>query len=140
MPGGDQAIREPWRMAVAHLADAGADCAALKARILPVELRLIEKMLQRRFNCPWTSSVGRLFDAVASLVGVRDRVSYEGQAAVELEWLAEKEPADGVYPFDLVGDAPLVIDARPLIRAAATDVERGMKSSVIAAALPFDPG
>ena len=57
MPGGDQAIREPWRMAVAHLADAGADYAALKARILPVELRLIEKMLERRFNCPWTSAV-----------------------------------------------------------------------------------
>jgi hydrogenase maturation protein HypF len=136
LPGGDRAIREPWRMAVAHLADAGADYAALKARILPRELRLIEKMLERRFNSPWTSSAGRLFDAVASLAGVRDRVSYEGQAAVELEWLAEGTPAGGVYPFDLAApsnlDTPLVVDTRPLIRGVASDVEKGVERSLIA--------
>jgi len=139
LPGGDQAVREPWRMAVAHLADAGADYAALKARILPVELRLIDKMLERRFNSPWTSSVGRLFDAVAALAGVRDRVRYEGQAAVELEWLAEETPGDGVYPFDFAeppndkaADASLVVDTRPLIRAVAADVGKGVERSVIA--------
>jgi hydrogenase maturation protein HypF len=139
LPGGDQAVREPWRMAVAHLADAGADYAVLKARILPIELRLIEKMLERRFNSPWTSSAGRLFDAVAALAGVRDRVSYEGQAAVELEWLAEETPADGVYSFDLAkppnnkaANAPLVVDTRLLIRAVAADVGKGVERSVIA--------
>jgi hydrogenase maturation protein HypF len=136
LPGGDRAIREPWRMAVAHLADAGADYAVLKARILPEQLRLIEKMLERRFNSPWTSSAGRLFDAVASLAGVRDRVSYEGQAAVELEWLAEMTPADGAYSFDLEApretEGPLVIDTRPLIRAAAVDAGKGVERSLMA--------
>jgi hydrogenase maturation protein HypF len=136
LPGGDRAIREPWRIAVAHLADAGVGCAALKARLLPRELRLIEKMLERRFNSPWTSSAGRLFDAVASLAGVRDRVSYEGQAAVELEWLADGTSTAGVYPFDLAApstlDAPLVVDTRPLIRGVTADVEKGVERSLIA--------
>ena len=64
-------------------------------------LRTIEKMLEQRFNTPLTSSAGRLFDAVAALAGVRDRVSYEGQAAMELEWLATGVRPDGAYPFDL---------------------------------------
>jgi hydrogenase maturation protein HypF len=123
MPGGDQAIREPWRMAVAHLRDAGADVPALRARLLPVELRTVERMLERRFNTPLTSSAGRLFDAVAVLAGVRDRVSYEGQAAVELEWLASEVAPDGIYPFELdrTDDGRLVVDTRPLIRAIAAD-------------------
>jgi hydrogenase maturation protein HypF len=88
MPGGDQAIRAPWRMAVAHLADAHAQNSFLKARVLQPQLQIIEHMLERRLHTPLTSSAGRLFDAVASLAGIRDHVSYEGQAAVELESLA----------------------------------------------------
>jgi hydrogenase maturation protein HypF len=102
LPGGDAAIREPWRMAVAHLKDAGAENAALRVRTAPREYRLIETMLDRRLQSPPTSSAGRLFDAVAALAGVRDRVSYEGQAAVELEWLATGVATDGLYPFELV--------------------------------------
>lgn len=139
MPGGDRAIREPWRMAVAHLADAGMDFTTLGARILPADIKLLTRMLERRFNTPLTSSVGRLFDAVAVLAGVRDRVSYEGQAAVELEWLATGIPPDGAYPFDLTSsrtaraaDAPLVIDTRPLIRAVAADAARGVGADLIA--------
>ena len=129
LPGGDQAIREPWRMAASHLIDAGQEPAALFGdRIPDSSMRMIQTMLQRRLNSPLTSSAGRLFDAVASLAGVRDRVSYEGQAAVQLEWLAMQAPAGGAYPFDLEGvrepqtAVPAwIIDTRPMIRAIAQD-------------------
>jgi hydrogenase maturation protein HypF len=104
-------------------------------------LKTVEQMLDRHFNVPPTSSAGRLFDAVAALCGVRDRVSYEGQAAVELEWLATTVLADGIYPFDLtttVGEPPsvaageLIIDTRPLIGAVAAEVNRGVAAAAIA--------
>jgi hydrogenase maturation protein HypF len=138
LPGGDQAVREPWRMAVAYLADAGAEFPLLGARLLPVELRNVQRMLERRLNTPQTSSMGRLFDAVAALAGVRDRVSYEGQAAVELEWLAAEAPPDRGYPFQLdppqdgAAETPLVIDTRPLIRAVAEEASRGTAAARIA--------
>jgi hydrogenase maturation protein HypF len=130
LPGGDRAVREPWRVAVAHLADAQAELPALEARRSPVELRTGRRMLERGLNSPRTSSAGRLFDAVAALAGVRDHVSYEGQAAIELEWLAAGVAADGAYPFDL-GGVPLVVDTRPLIRAVATDVKRGVGAALV---------
>jgi hydrogenase maturation protein HypF len=134
LPGGDRAVREPWRMAVAHLKDARVDLGPLKARIHSVELRTVETMLERRFNTPPTSSAGRLFDAVAALAGVRDRVSYEGQAAIELEWLASRVAPDGAYPFDLTQppEGPFVVDTRPLIRAVADEAARGVGAALIA--------
>jgi hydrogenase maturation protein HypF len=111
----------------------------LEARLLLVQIRTVTKMLERRLNTPLTSSAGRLFDAVASLAGVRDRISYEGQAAVELEWLATEVAPDGVYPFELcpprersAAALPFVIDTRPLIRAIAAEAARGGTPAVIA--------
>ncbi len=132
MPGGEQAIREPWRMAVAHLADAGAASAELEARLLPAQVRTTRTMLERGLNTPNTSSVGRLFDGVAALIGLRDRASYEGQAAIELEWLATEASPDVAYPFAVApswrsgaGGMPLVVDTRPLIRAIVEDRKQG---------------
>jgi hydrogenase maturation protein HypF len=139
MPGGDRAIREPWRMAASHLADAGAESDTLAARIVPADIKMVRRMLERRLNAPFTSSAGRLFDAVASLAGVRDRVGYEGQAAMELEWLAEGTAPDGSYPFEIgptfgEGAMPesLVVDTRPAIRAIAADVAKGEPAALVA--------
>jgi hydrogenase maturation protein HypF len=134
MPGGDRAIHEPWRMAVAHLRDAGAEYSFSQAQMLQTELRTVEKMLSQRFNAPLTSSMGRLFDAVASLAGVRDRVSYEGQAAVELEQMATDTAAAGSYPlaFEVVRDGLTEIDTRPMIRAVAAEATGGVAAAVIA--------
>ncbi|MBI3462786.1 MAG: carbamoyltransferase HypF [Planctomycetes bacterium] len=141
LPGGEQAIREPWRMAAAHLLDAECGTAALQPRIPTVALRTVVRMLQRRVNSPATSSVGRLFDAVASMIGLRDRVSYEAQAAMELEWLASESPPDGVYAFGFedadctaaaIDSPPLVIDTRPLLRALTDDVRQQIDPAIIA--------
>jgi hydrogenase maturation protein HypF len=138
MPGGDRAIHDPWRMAAAHLEDAAVGSDILKARIWPAEYKIIAKMLHAHIRSPRTSSVGRLFDAIAAIVGVRDRTSYEGQAAIELEWLAMEESPDGRYPFAIDSpreestDAPVVVDTRPIIRAVADEVARGVRPARVA--------
>jgi hydrogenase maturation protein HypF len=139
MPGGDQAIRQPWRMALAHLADAGIASSSLSARISLTQQRTIHKMLLHRCNAPLTSSAGRLFDAVAALAGVRNLVNYEGQAAIELEWLATGMAPDTAYPFDLLEgteglspSSPMLIDTRPLIQAVARDISLTIEPARIA--------
>jgi hydrogenase maturation protein HypF len=134
LPGGQQAVREPWRMALAYLIDAGCDDTVL-ARIPASDRQLVRAMMAKGLNSPSTSSAGRLFDAVASLAGVRDRVSFEGQAAIELEQLATEERGQGApngsYPF-AIADAPFVVDTRPLIRAIVADVAAGAGALIIA--------
>ncbi|HVW00669.1 MAG TPA: carbamoyltransferase HypF [Planctomycetaceae bacterium] len=101
MPGGERAIREPWRLALAHLVDADVDPAILGGGVSTAQIRTIRTMLDRGVNSPQTSSMGRLFDAVAALAAVRTHVSYEGQAAIELEWLATNADFEKPYPFDV---------------------------------------
>jgi hydrogenase maturation protein HypF len=139
MPGGEKSIHEPWRIALAHLIDAEAELAWFTARFSQANVLILKKMIVRVINTPQTSSAGRLFDAVASLAGVRDRVSYEGQAAIELEWAATQAESDMDYPYDLclpnaeeMLQAPIVVDTRPLIRAVAEDVVDGVPTTSIA--------
>ena len=124
-------------MAVAYLADAAVDCLPASGAVPPQAIAVVRQMLAQRFNTPLTSSVGRLFDGVAALAGVRQHVDYEGQAAMELEWLAAEVAPDGTYPFDLAQAAsgthvPWQIDVRPLIAATAEDVRRGISAGLIA--------
>jgi hydrogenase maturation protein HypF len=125
MPGGERAIREPWRMAISHLRAAGEDTDL--PGVDPAALRAVQRMLDRSVNSPLTSSMGRLFDAVAAISGARaSEVTYEGQAAVALEWLATGLAPDGGYPIELFEEGDrLVIDTRPLIAAAAADARAG---------------
>ena len=121
MPGGEAAIRQPWRMACAWLAAAFGE-----PRQPPRQLaRLIEQRAWAQvaelavggLASPLTTSAGRLFDAVAALCGLRAEVNYEGQAAVELEAACDLGEERG-YPLPLLDDGgPLVMDARPLVRA-----------------------
>src|SRR5438105_1199750 len=120
MPGGEQAIREPWRMAVSYLRAAGEEVEADGVLL---------RMLERGVSCPLTSSMGRLFDAAAAISGLRGRVSYEGQRAVELEWLATGADGEPPYPVELDGG---IVDTRPLIRALARDAREGLAATRIA--------
>ncbi|MGQ9669517.1 MAG: carbamoyltransferase HypF [Desulfosoma sp.] len=136
LPGGDRAVKEPWRTALGALWVLAQD--AVEERYGPLmkrwpkkERQLVLDMLRRHINTPWTSSCGRLFDAVASLCGVRDRISYEGQAAIELEQAIEEDPE--VYSVDLYRDKGLwVLDSRPLVAQAAKDLLRDEKPGVVA--------
>jgi hydrogenase maturation protein HypF len=95
--------------------------------------KLYLAMLERRINSPLTSSCGRLFDAVAALIGLRSRVSYEGQAAMELEALAEQSRATESYPFVCQGgEGGLLVDFAPMIRALVNDVATGAGSAEMA--------
>lgn len=135
MPGGTQAIKEPWRMATAYLHDAGIDANEVITQKTDTDINNVLTMLNRGINTPQTSSAGRLFDAVASICGLRDISSYEGQAAIELEWLAIDEPECGDYPFSVHQDSEsntLVIDTRPIIEHIARDVVDGCPVARIA--------
>jgi hydrogenase maturation protein HypF len=135
MPGGEAAVREPWRMAVAHLAHAQHSVGGtpLARRIAPDRLRIVERMIERAVNTPRTSSVGRWFDAVAALAGVCDHVRYEGQAAMMLESLAGGVARDGAYPFELLtSGGPLVVDPRGVVLSIAAEVRAGVTPAVIA--------
>jgi hydrogenase maturation protein HypF len=136
LPGGERAIREPWRMACAWLLAAGCAEAeppvGLRGRIDPARWRQVRALAESDTACPRTSSIGRLFDAVSALCGVRAEINYEGQAAIELE--AACDPLErGFYPIslDAEGDA-VVIDPRETILAAAADIDRGTPVGVVA--------
>ncbi len=137
MPGGEAAIKEPWRMAAAYLYIAfGPEFAdELKidfCRRLPREKwDFLRQMIERDVNCPLASSAGRLFDAVASLLGLRDVNAYEGQAPMILE--ARSGEASQAYPFEVSGETLLEVDPLPAIRAIVADLEQGVDVAVIGA-------
>ncbi len=135
MPGGEAAVRQPWRMACAWLTAAlgrePALPAALEPFVPPEAWRAVAGLARSGVASPWTTSAGRLFDAVAALCGIRAEVSYEGQAAIELEAQCAMG-GHGIYPLPL--DARrLVLDPRPTIRAIAGDVGAGVSVGVVAA-------
>ena len=137
LPGGEQAVRQPWRVAAAYLSQAYGD--AFLALDIPFvrqlersKWRTLSQMIARGLNSPLTSSLGRLFDAVAALLGLRHEVIYEGQAAIELEIVAEKTGQVDSYPF-AIEDETGVLDVSPMIRAIVGDIQQGVPVPQIAA-------
>lgn len=126
LAGGDAAVREPWRVARSYLLDAfdgtippGWDGMASAERV-----RVVDTMLRRGVHTMPTSSAGRLFDAVAALIGLRQTVSFEGQAAMMLEAAADDGEGEG-YEFVVGGSDPMEVDLRPMVRQMAAEVKRG---------------
>jgi hydrogenase maturation protein HypF len=135
MPGGTAAIKQPWRMAAAFLQAAFGSAIpaqlAVAARHGDTWGRILS-LSQNGFNSPITSSAGRLFDAVASILNIRDAVSYEGQAAIELEQHAAVGERSA-YPIRMNRSTPFIIPATELICAVVDDAIRGTSTDVVAA-------
>ncbi|MDO8879722.1 MAG: carbamoyltransferase HypF [Coriobacteriia bacterium] len=139
LPGGAAAIRRPARMALGALAECGLldhpGAGPFYERLSEGEESTVLAMIEHGINTPRTSSMGRLFDAVASLAGVRDDALYEGQAAIELEAVADMT-AEGAYAFEIVirdSGAPLVVDCAPVLAAVLDDIVYRTPASVISA-------
>jgi hydrogenase maturation protein HypF len=143
MPGGDAAVREPWRMALGALHGAGFNVSSEEMLVLlgakERDVRVLRQMMERGLNSPLTSSCGRLFDAVAAVVLGRRRVDYEAQAAIELEGVAVDESDDEAgYRMELVGGdwaarVPVAIRAVELWKELLTDLRKRVCKPLISA-------
>ncbi len=137
MPGGAAAIREPWRMAASYL------FMVFGEKMLDIDLPMFRKidakklifvqdMIVKGVNCPRTSSMGRLCDAVAAMIGIRYTVAYEGQAALELEMMAD-DGESGSYPFEWVSEDGYQILPHQIIQGVVCDIEKHVSPAVISA-------
>jgi hydrogenase maturation protein HypF len=139
LAGGDSGVREPWRVARSYLLNAfgGAMPAGMKwAQVAaPERMRFVDAMLERGINTIPTSSAGRLFDAVASLIGLRHTVSFEGQAAMMLEAAADTWTGGPQWPYEfaVTEGSPAEVDLRPMVRQIVEAAERGEAQAGIAA-------
>ena len=150
LPGGEQAIRQPWRMAAVYLAQAYGDAfldldIPFTRQLSTARWKPLSQMVEKGINSPPTSSLGRLFDAVAALLGVRSEAIYEGQAAIELETLAEpcerseyqvpsteSEARQEAKTPQSALSASHSLDVAPMIRAIVEDLQRGTSVPKIA--------
>ncbi len=136
LPGGDRAIKEPRRSALGLLYEMFGkhawDLLPQPVDLSAKEKSLLEQMLEKQINAPLTSSAGRLFDAVASLAGLRQRASFEGQAAMELEFARQLNVRDA-YPFRIEQGTPMKVDWEPMILELLTDMGRKESSGLISA-------
>jgi hydrogenase maturation protein HypF len=139
LPGGEVAIKEPWRMALSYLMYSfGDDFQSIEIPFVKFlnenwsKVKILLKMIDRGINSPMTSAVGRLFDAVSAICSVRLRVNYEAQAAMEFQMLADEDES-GVYEFEIIDSMkPWRISFKRGIRGIVHDIESGIDVSKIA--------
>jgi len=136
MPGGEAAIRKPYRMALSYLSYMHRGLVAdleLPKRVSSSELTVVTRQIEGKLNSPLTSSIGRLFDAVSSLLGICDAITYEGEAAMKLEMMADESIEEG-YPWPVVGfEFPIVIDWTHVLEAVIVDLKAGISLPIISA-------
>ncbi|MEO0293001.1 MAG: carbamoyltransferase HypF [candidate division WOR-3 bacterium] len=136
LPGGEFAIKEPWRMGVTYLYKTfGDDFFNLNIEFVKKldreKCRFIKKMIDRKLNTPETSSIGRLFDAVSAIIGIRDFITYQGQAAIELEMIANEEE-ENEYAINIEKEGNFyIIDPLPIIRGIVEDIIRKISPNLI---------
>jgi hydrogenase maturation protein HypF len=142
LPGGDQAVKEPRRSALGLVHELSSVQSDLSMQVhqkvacafSPRELATLETMLAKKLNSPVTTSMGRLFDAVASLVNLRQQIRFEGQAAMELEFALDGIETDEHYNLSLVTrHSSLVLDWSPMVEAILADVKNGIPVGIISA-------
>jgi hydrogenase maturation protein HypF len=143
MPGGDAAVRQPWRMALSYLRDTFGQQIPEQVSLFPgvpdKQVELVDAMLARRIQTVETSSCGRLFDAVAALLGLATEVTFEGQAAIALETEAVRTARPGSghdaeqYDFNIEDAEPMAIDLRPALMGIVKDIRAGRLAGVISA-------
>jgi hydrogenase maturation protein HypF len=136
MPGGEAAISHPWRLALAWLHQEGLQQRELAflRKITNNDRLMVGQMLASGLNCPPTTSLGRLFDAVAALINLRGRITFAAQAAMELEAIAD-DHEQGSYPMTISApgpDAPLRLETGALLHAIVDDLDRGTGQAIIA--------
>ncbi len=139
LPGGERALREPRRVALGLLYEALGPAGLsdfngpLRAAFSPAEWKLLREMLEKGLQCPRSSGVGRLFDAVAALIGLRQVQNFEGQAAMELEFLCEEADDISGYSVEARPDnESFVLDWRPMVRHLLADLRQGVGRARIA--------
>ena len=133
LPGGEKAIKEPWRMGVSYLYKAFGtkeDCGRLFELYGEAAKNLID-IMDSNINCPQTSSMGRLFDAVSNLIGITDKVTYEGQAAIELEAVSAIEIQEA-YSYNIIKQDMYIIEPYEMIRDIIKDKINGVSRKIMA--------
>ncbi len=140
LPGGDMAIKKPYRIAAGYLLSLLGETALeydlpFLKQVKPEEVSIITEQIRKKINSPLTSSCGRLFDAVSALLGIRGEVEYEAQAAIELEMSAYDEVNETArYPFSIEDrDGRSIIGLKDLFSAIITDLQEGATQAKIAA-------
>ena len=131
LPGGDRAIKEPRRLAVGLLYEILGEHLFQQTDLVPVqafsqpEREILRRMLVQKINTHVTTSAGRVFDAVASILNIKQKISFEGQAAIELEYLISQTESTDIYPYKIGRDEDLnIVDWEPLIREILQDLNR----------------
>ena len=142
LPGGDAAIKRPYRTAIGYILTLLGENTlnqdvSLMRKVDEIEIEIIKRQIERKINSPLSSSMGRLFDAISALLGIRSEIDYEGQAAIELEMAAhEKDSANAheKYPYHIVEDKGIrIVQLRDLLSAIIEDLHQGIPKGRISA-------